>query len=167
RKIAAATPAPTIIVNPSSTFTVSEATTIRPARRREPGETPSGPCRTQSRASSRSSHCVRPNSTKIDNPRLSPRKPEKRPQFLGPRWRASRIASADVAITAANCEKRRAALSAAHKRSQVGDQRLLRRRLSIAAKGVIARRRNAKDAAAYSGGGPQASHRINRRSALD
>jgi hypothetical protein len=101
RKIAAATLAPTIITRPRTTFTVSDATTSRPARRRVAGDTLSGPC-THRRESSRSSHCVRPNSTKIDRPRLSPRKPEKSPQFRGPRWRASRIASADVATTAAN-----------------------------------------------------------------
>jgi hypothetical protein len=36
------------------------------------------------------------------------------------------MANADVAITAANCEKRRAALSVAHNRSHVGDQLPLR-----------------------------------------
>ena len=58
---------------------------------------------------------------KIDRPRLSPRKAEKSPQSLGPRWRASRMASADVAMTAANCERERAELSAADDWSHVGD----------------------------------------------
>lgn len=91
-------------------------------RHTNPAAAPTVPWPGQRSDSSRSSHGVSPNSVKKPSATLRPRKPEKIPQSLGPRRRASRIASAEVVSIAVTCENRSAALSAAHERDQDGNQ---------------------------------------------